>query len=301
MTTSITSEESAEDAAPTKKSGFVVMVGRSNVGKSTLINALVGSKVAITTPKPQTTRLPVTGILTTKEGQAVFVDTPGLMQKGGDRLTKKLTESIMQSLQDIDVVLYVVDPTRSIAEEEKAVMQLIAPIKKPKFLIINKADLPENEIPFIGYYRDLSPDYRETFEVSALKGHNLEALKERIFQELPVGPAYYPEGQLTNMPSEIWVAELIREKLFLRLREEVPYSVTVKVESIERRTDNLIYIKAYVITTDERYKRMIIGKGGQGIKEIGLSSRHELEMVMQSKVYIDLTVEVDSHWPDRME
>lgn len=298
MTTSITSQEGA---APLKKSGFVVMVGRSNVGKSTLINALVGSKVAITTPKPQTTRLPVTGILSTDEGQAVFVDTPGLMQKGGDRLTKKLTESIMQSLQDIDVVLYVVDPTRSIAEEEKSVMQLIAPIDKPKILVINKSDLPENEIPFIGYYRDLAKDYAETFEVSALKGHNLEALKDRIFELLPVGEPFYPAGQLTNMPSEQWVAELIREKLFLRLREEVPYSVTVNVETIERRTDNLIYIKAYVLTTDERYKRMIIGKGGQGIKEIGLSSRHELETVMQSKVYIDLTVEVDSHWPDRME
>lgn len=277
------------------------MVGRSNVGKSTLLNALVGTKVAITTPKAQTTRLPVTGILTTEAGQAVFVDTPGYMQKAKDRLTKKLTESVRTSLSDIDVILHVVDPTRSIGDEEKAVIRLIEPMTTPKILVINKADLREREVPYLGHYRDLAPNYSAIIEVSALKHHNLDTLRDTIFSFLPEGEFYFPEGQMTNMPSEQWVAEIIREKLFLRLREEVPYSVTVKVETIERRDDGMVYIKAYIITNTERYKSMIIGRGGQGIKEIGQSTRRELETVMNTSVFLDMTVEVDEHWIERME
>lgn len=291
------------DLAPAtnKKSGFAVMVGRSNVGKSTLLNALVGTKVAITTPKAQTTRLPVTGILTTEVGQAVFVDTPGYMQKARDNLTKKLTESVRGSLTDVDLILHVVDPTRSIGDEEKAVIRLIEPFTIPKVLVINKADLKERDVPFLGHYRDLAPAYSAVIEVSALKHRNLDTLRETIFSFLPEGVPFYPEGQMTNMASEQWVAEIIREKLFLRLREEVPYSVHVTVDTMERRADGTMYIKAFIATTEERYKRMIIGSGGQGIKEIGQSTRNELEAVMNCKVFIDLTVEVDSHWIERMD
>ncbi|TAK03765.1 GTPase Era [Patescibacteria group bacterium] len=284
-----------------KKSGFAVMVGRSNVGKSTILNELVGSKVAITTPKPQTTRLPVQGIVSRPEGQVVFVDTPGIIQKSRDSLTQRMTKSAKDSLRDIDVVLYVVDPTRHIGDEEKAVMRMLEDVTKPKFLVINKMDLPEGEREFQDYYDDLQGLYDGTFEVSGKTGKGLDALLAAVFEKLPEGEPYYPEGQLTNMPSERWVAELIREKLFLRLREEVPYSTHVEVEELERREDGTMYVKATVYTTEERYKRMIIGARGQGIKEIGSSTRHELEAVMQTKVFLDLNVDTDPHWVDRME
>src|SRR3989344_2710447 len=284
-----------------KKSGFAVMVGRSNVGKSTVLNSLVGSKVAITSPKPQTTRLPVQGIVTRPEGQVVFVDTPGIIQKSRDTLTGKLAAAAKDSLRDVDVVLHVVDPTRSIGDEEKAVMRLMQEVTKPKILVINKTDLPPRELEFIDSYRDLVPNYDLALEVSGLTGRGLPELLAAIFDRLPEGEFYYPEGQLTNMPSETWVAELIREKLFLRLREEVPYSTHVEVEEMDRRPDGTMYIKATVFTTAERYKRMIIGTRGHGIKEIGQSTRHELETVMQTKVFLDLTVATDPHWVERIE
>ncbi len=276
------------------KSGFAVMVGRSNVGKSTLLNAFVGSKIAITTPKPQTTRFPIQGIVSRPEGQAVFVDTPGVFKKAKDTLTKKLIDTVKESLREVDLILYVVDPTRAIGDEEKTAMRMIEDIDKPKILVINKIDV--KEVPYLDFYRDLAPKFKEMIEVSALNGKNIVELTNRIFTYLPEGPAYYPEGQLTNMANEQWLAELIREKLFLRLRQEVPYSVHVEVEAVERRETGLLYVRAIIYTTDERYKSMIIGKGGRGITEIGQSTRRELEGVMQNKVFLDLKVEVDDQW-----
>lgn len=277
-----------------KKSGFAVLVGRSNVGKSTLLNALVGSKIAITTPKPQTTRKPVTGILTSKEGQIVFVDTPGVFKESHDALSKTLLRFVKNSLRDIEVVVYVTDPTRSIGVEEKFALSLLDKIEKPKILVINKSDLVGAE--YLESMRALSDRFDKTIELSALHGDNVNLLKEAIFEYLPEGEPYYPEGQLTNMPNEEWVAELIREKLFLRLRQEVPYSVHVVVDEIDRRENGVLYIAARVLTSDDRYKRMIIGTRGHGIKEIGQSSRKELEAVMNTPIFLDLNVEVDPHW-----
>lgn len=288
----------SDPTAAKLKSGFAVLVGRSNVGKSTLLNELVGTKVAITTPKPQTTRLPVQGILTRPDGQVVFVDTPGLMKKAKDELTKKLSQSIRESLRDVDVIVYVADPTRSIGDEEKSMLAMIRDIPKTKILAINKCDLKDP--PFADHYRDLAPEFSAVVDVSALEGTGVRALADLIFDAMPVGEPFYPLQQLTNMKSEVWLAELIREKLFLRLREEVPYSTHVEVEEMETRKDGMLYAKATIYTTEERYKRMIIGKGGQGVKEIGQSTRNELEAVMQRKVFLDLTVEVDSHWIERL-
>ncbi len=280
------------------KSGFVVLVGRSNVGKSTLLNTLIGTKVAITTPKPQTTRLPVQGILTRPEGQAVFVDTPGLMKKAKDPLTKKLHDSIKESLKGVDIIVYVADPTRSIGDEEKSVLALIRDIQKPKILAINKADLRDR--PFSEHYRDLSDQFTSVVDISALTGREVNTLADMIFDALPVGEPFYPLDQLTNLKNEVWFAELIREKLFLRLRQEVPYTTHVEVEELDSRPDGTFYVKATIFTNEERYKRMIIGKGGQGIKEIGQATRNELEAVMLRKVFLDLTVEVDPHWVERL-
>jgi len=287
------------EQTPKKRAGFAVMIGRSNVGKSTLMNTIVGSKVAITTPKPQTTRLPIQGILTREEGQIVFVDTPGLFKLAKDELTKKLLKSVKESLRDVDVILYVVDPTRSIGDEEKAVMALIRDIDTPKIFVINKSDLKRK--PYLDYYRDLAEEFDESVEVSALHSKHTGRLVEMIFDRLPEGEAFYPPGQLTNLPNKEWLAELIREKLFLRLRQEVPYTVHVEVNEVEQRANGMLYIKGTIFTTDDRYKRMIIGKGGRGIKEIGQSTRNELETVLQQQVYLDLTVEVDPHWVTRFE
>ena len=270
------------------------MIGRSNVGKSTLMNTIVGSKIAITTPKPQTTRLPIQGIITRDEGQMVFVDTPGILKGEKDLLSKRLAESVRASLEDVDVIIYVVDPTREIGQEEHEVMRTIASIEKPKILVINKIDAKIK--PFLDFYRDLSPQYTDTFEVSALKETNIQALVKKLFELLPEGEFYYPEHQLTNMPNKVWLAELIREKLFLRLRQEVPYSTHVEVHAVEERPNGMMYIAGTIFTNDERYKRMIIGEGGRGIREIGQSTRKELEAVLGSKVFLDLTVEVDTHW-----
>jgi GTP-binding protein Era len=281
------------------KSGFVVMIGRSNVGKSTLLNALVGSKIAITTPKPQTTRLPIQGIVTRDEGQIVFIDTPGVLKGARDFLSKKLGHMVRASLSHVDVIAYIVDPSREIGEEEREVMRLIESIDTPKILVINKMDLERK--PFLDFYRDLGHQFTTVVEVSALRGTHVGNLIQAIFEQLPEGEPYYPEGQLTNIPNKFWLAELIREKLFLRLRQEVPYTTHVEVEDVDERQNGMIYIAATIYTTEERYKRMIIGAKGQGIKEIGQSVRHELELAMDAKVFLELTVDVDPHWMQRYE
>lgn len=282
-----------------KKSGFAVMIGRSNVGKSTLMNSIIGSKIAITTPKPQTTRLPIQGIITRPEGQIVFVDTPGVLKGAKDVLSKKLSESVRASLNDVDVVLYVVDPTREIGQEEREVLRLIESLDTTKILVINKIDLQKK--PYIDFYRDLSDNFTDTIEVSALRGTHVKGLLEKVFSHLPDGEYYYPEGQLTNMPNKFWLAELVREKLFLRLRQELPYTTHVEVEEAAQRDNGTMYIKANVFTTHDRYKRMIIGAGGRGIKEIGQSVRKELQTVLDQNVFVDLRVEVDPHWMLRIE
>ncbi|KKW36698.1 MAG: GTPase Era [Candidatus Giovannonibacteria bacterium GW2011_GWA2_53_7] len=290
-----TPQQNSTEAIPTKgKSGFAVLVGRSNVGKSTLLNALVGTKVAITSPKPQTTRLPVHGILTTEQGQIVFVDTPGIFQERRGSLGGRLLSSVKHSLRDVDAIVYVVDPTRSIGDEEKTVMRLIADIEKPKILVINKMDIREK--PFVDFYRDLAPKFSTMIELSALDGAHVRTLTQIIYDFLPVGDPYYPDYQYTNQPNKDWIAEIIREKLFLRLHQELPYNVHVEVDDIQERSNGMLYIAATVYTTTERAQRIVIGQGARGIKEIGQSARKELEGVMEKKIYLDLNVSVDPSW-----
>lgn len=297
MTISPTSETEAEK--PKTKAGFVVIVGRSNVGKSTLMNALVGSKVAITSPKPQTTRLPIHGILTRNEGQIVFVDTPGMLKGAKDALSKALTESLKNALSDVDILMYVADPTRVIGDEEKSMLRMVEQIDTPKIMVINKMD--DMNKPYLDFYRDLSDKFDYTFEVSAKESAHIKPLIDKLFELLPEGEQFYPAYQITNMANNVWVSELIREKLYLRLRQEVPYTVHVEVTAMEERENNVLYIAATIFTTEDRYKRMIIGQGGRGIREIGQSTRKELESVMGKKIYLDLQVETNPHWMLRFE
>ena len=282
----------------TLKSGFVTIIGRSNVGKSTLLNTLVGTKVAIATPKPQTTRKPVQGVLNDDRGQIVFVDTPGIMQKSGDHLTATLTSFVEQSLHDIDAVIYLCDPTREIGNEEKQALRMLEHVTVPKLLVLNKNDHEDFE-NYRRFYEDLGRDFDHTIDVSAQTGGNLNLLKDWIFDHLPVGDAYYPEGQISNSSNEERLSELVREKLFLRLKQEIPYSVHVEIEDLTD-TESTLAFTAVVYTNAERYKGMIIGKDGEGLKEIRRSVVRELRTISDKKIHLKLHVEVDSRWVDRL-
>ncbi|MFC1639016.1 GTPase Era [Patescibacteria group bacterium] len=280
------------------KSGFAVLVGRSNVGKSTLLNALVGTKVAITTPKPQTTRHAIQGVIHDPRGQAVIVDTPGVFSRIPDELTSKLNDKAKQSLKDIDLVLYVVDPTRHVGDEEQIVRRMVMAADCPKVMVMNKSDLKGR---FKHEFEAWEADFDAVIEVSASKGHNLNALKDAVFEYLPEGEPLYPDDMLTNLDREFRISELIREKAFLALEEEVPYSVTAEVDEISERDNGMLYIAARLITNAPRYKRMIVGGGGKTIKRIGQSVRKELELVTDRKVFLDLQVEVDDRWQERFQ
>lgn len=302
------------------KSGLITLVGRSNVGKSTLLNTLVGTKIAAVTDKPQTTRNIIHGVLNYPQGQAVFVDTPGVFKERRSLLSGKLTDRIHEALQEIDLILYVVDPTKSVGAEERSILALLRKMDIPKILVINKSDAPEEAKEWLEDYRALGTDFTATFELSALRNRHIQPLIEKVFELLPEGEPLYPPEQLTNVDKEFWVAELIREKIFLALRKEVPYSTHVEVESIEdkpiapilrrgegrvgsRRPDTqntMFVIKARVLTSERRYKQMIIGAGGRAIKEIGIAARKELEQALGKKVFLELEVEVDSHWMERV-
>ena len=278
------------------KSGFVVLVGRSNVGKSTLLNNLVGTKIAITTPKSQTTRFPIRGIIHDPRGQAVLVDTPGVFEKSFDQLTESLNKRVKETLKGIDLILHIVDPSREIGNEEKIIQRLIKYIKVAKILVINKVDL--SPLPFLEDYRRMKENYDDSVEISALKRKHLKKLLDLIFKYLPQKEPFYPEYQFTDLDQKAWLEELIREKVFLYLHEEIPYSTTVEIEEIQEKKENLLYIKAKIITDNPRHKIIIIGKGGQKIKEIGKAARKEMEAVFNKKIFLDLEVEVEK-WKNR--
>lgn len=289
--------------ATDRKSGFAVLVGRTNVGKSTLLNALVGTKIAIVTPKPQTTRDTYHGVVTRPEGQIVFVDTPGIFETEPTKLVANLHHKVRDALEGIDVVVHVVDPSRAIGVEDRHVLELVRHVTQPKILVLNKADLPER--PWRQEWLDRAGEYVQTLEVSALTGKGVEELVRAIMALLPTGPLHYPEGQVTNVSNEFWIREVIREKIYLQTGQEVPYTATVQVEKIEDRQTKdgkpLLYIKAAILTTDDRHQRMLIGAGGRRVREIGAAARHELEVALNRKVFLDLTVLVDPHWMDRLE
>jgi len=281
------------------KSGIITLVGRSNSGKSTLLNTLVGTKIAAVTDKPQTTRNIIHGVLNDPRGQAVFVDTPGIFKQKSTPLSHELNESVHEAIKDIDVALYVADPSRPIGPEERSSLTMMRKLTVPKILVLNKSDIQEAEKPYLDDYRALSGEFVATFELSALRNRHIQPLIDKVFELLPVGEALYPPDQLTNVDKNFWVAELIREKVFLALRKEVPYTTHVEIESIEEKPDVFV-VKAIIYTYDKRYKQMIIGAKGRAIKEIGIAARKELEQALGKKVFLELNVETDKHWMERM-
>lgn len=273
-------------------------MGRSNAGKSTLMNSLVGTKVAITSPKPQTTRHTIQGVVNDARGQIVFVDTPGIFTRVPDILTAKLNEKAREALRGIDVVVYVTDPTRHVGEEEARVHALARSADKPKILVLNKSDQKRE---YIDEYLAWQGEFDEVIEVSALQNRNLGAVTDAIFDHLPEGEPLYPDDMFTDKDAAFRLGELIREKVFLLLRQEVPYSATVEVDEIDRRENGVLYIKARILTTSPRYRRMIIGAGAKKIKSIGQAVRKELEIVTGERVFLDLNVEVDERWQERFQ
>ena len=284
------------------KSGLAVLVGRTNVGKSTLLNALVGTKIAIVTPKPQTTRDTYHGILTRPEGQIVFVDTPGIFKTQPSNLVANLHHKVRDALEGIDVLVQVVDPTRAIGTEDSRVTDMVERAPQPRILVLNKLDVSSR--PYRETWLERAPKYSNVVEVSALEPRNINLLIDAIFQHLPVGPFQYPKGQTSNVTNEFWIGEIIREKLFLKTQQELPYTATVQVSLVEDRKNKLgekiLYIKATILTTDDRHQRMLIGQGARKIRDIGSFARKELEVAMNKKVFLDLDVVVDDEWISRM-
>ncbi len=285
------------------KSGFVALIGRSNVGKSTLLNTLVGTKISATSFRPQMTRHIIHGALNGPEGQAIFVDTPGLLKERKSRLTAKLQHKVEEALQEIDVIIYVVDPSRDIGAEERSIFGMIRHIRIPKILVINKSDLQKSERVYQEAYEAWSKDFDSVFLLSALKARHIQPLKAKVFELLKEGEPFYLDEQLTNIDNYFWIAEIIREKVFSVFDKELPYTMNVEIDNIEEKfqeKEPITVIQGRILTNQERFKKFIIGKDGNKIKEIGIMARREIEASINRKVFLELEVEVDPHWVERI-
>ncbi|KKW41737.1 MAG: GTPase Era [Candidatus Magasanikbacteria bacterium GW2011_GWA2_56_11] len=246
------------------------------------------------------TRDIIHGVINTPEGQAVIIDTPGIFKDRKSSLTAKLINKAKEAIAGVDVIIYVVDPTREIGAEERYTYGLIRHLGVPKILVINKSDLPKNERPFQADYEAWSDNFDAVFSLSALRASHIKPLIDKLISLMAEGEPLYPPEQLTNVNNYFWVAEIIREKVFSVFDKEVPYSMTVETDNIEDKSD-VIVISARILTDEARYKKIIIGARGAKIKEIGQLARRELEQALNKKVYLELEVEVDKHWVERME
>ncbi len=285
------------------KSGVVALIGRPNVGKSTLLNHILGHKVSITSPKPQTTRFSIQAVYEEERGQILFVDTPGIFGKIHDPLGKRINMRAEESLDEgVDVIVYMVDHTREKDFEENKVLGIVRKSKAPKILVINKIDV--REPTHIVQYKFMEEEFDAVVSISALEHKNIPTLLDAIFSFLPEGKPVVDMSTMTqpglNIDSKIFIAEIIREKAFLFLRREVPYTLTSIVDLVQERTNGTLYIKARILTSADRYKAMIVGKSGSMIKEISMAARKELETASSKKVFLELTVETDPHWIDYM-
>jgi len=266
------------------------------VGKSTLLNQLVGQKLAIMSDKPQTTRNKIIGVLNRDNAQIVFIDTPGI-HKPKHKLGELMVEASRRSLNEVDCILLLIDVTRKLGRGDEHVLTNLAQVKTPVILVINKIDLlPISEVlPLIDQWKDKF-DFREIVPVSALRNTNTPALVDLIEDLLPPGPKYYPQDMITDQPERLLVAELIREKVLHRTREEVPHSIAVVVEQMERRNNDLIFVGAYVFVERDSQKKILIGKNGNFLKEIGTAARGEIEALLGNKIFLDLWVKVKKDW-----
>ncbi len=277
------------------RSGFVGIIGAPNVGKSTLLNSILGEKVAITTPKPQTTRTQIRGILTGDNFQIVFVDTPGI-HHSKKLLNKKLVRAAERAVEDVDLLLFLVDVTSRNRKEEAAILELIRKLKKPVILVLNKIDkvAKENLLPLINEMSKMY-HFEAVVPVSAKYVDGVDILLDEILKHLEEGPQFYDSMTSTDQSIEKIIEELVREKIFLMAEQEVPYSTAVKVEDIQE-DDEKVVIRAFIFVERPSQKGIIIGKGGKFIKKIGTLTRQELERIFKKRVFLDLWVKVLKDW-----
>jgi GTP-binding protein Era len=282
-------------SAKSKNCGFVAVVGRPNVGKSTLINHIVGQKVAIVTPKPQTTRNRITAIANTDIAQIVFLDTPGI-HKPRNEMNRLMVETALASLIQVDLVLLVVDIAQPFGKGDEHVLELMKRVRVPLLLAINKVDLVVKEaaLPLIDEYRSRG-DFKEIVPLSALKGDNIDRLIGALENYLPEGPPLFPEDELTDLPERFFAAEMIREKILLYVHEEVPYTTAVRIDSWKDGSD-LTHIEASILVERDSQKGILLGKAGRMIKKIGAAARQELERFLNTRVYLGLHVKVRQRW-----
>ena len=279
------------------KSGFVTLIGRPNVGKSTLMNHLLGQKIAITSNKPQTTRNRIQTVYTCEKGQIVFVDTPGI-HKAKNKLGEYMVNVAERTVNEVDAVLWLVEPTTFIGAGEQHIAKQLSTVKTPVILVINKVDTVKKEeiLAFIDAYRKIL-DFAEIVPVSALKGTNTDTLLDVIFKYLPYGPQFYDEDTVTDQPQRQIVSELIREKALRCLDEEIPHGIAVSIDQMKfRKGGKMADISATIVCEKESHKGIIIGKQGAMLKKIGSAARYEIEQMLECKVNLQLWVKVKKDW-----
>ena len=282
------------------RSGYISIIGRPNVGKSTLLNSLLGEKVAIVSPRPQTTRNRITGIKTTAHAQVVFLDTPGI-HHAQSLMNRRMVEVALQTLHDVDGVLWLLDARERIGAQNERIAELLRGVRTPVFVLLNKIDLVAKGklLPLMQRCAELLPD-KEILPVSGLKGDNLPLLLELIEKNLPQGPRYFPGDEVTDQSERFLAAEIVREKVFLLTREEIPYGVAVTIDEFtEKAEKNLIVIQATIHTERASHKPILIGKQGSMLKEIGVQTRVELEALLGCKIFLELFIRVDKGWTQR--
>ncbi len=285
------------NSTPPFRSGYIAIVGRPNVGKSTLLNHLLGEKVAIVSPRPQTTRNRITGIRTSTTSQMVFLDTPGI-HHARSLMNRRMVDVALQTLHEVNGVLWLLDVHGRISAEDERIAETLGGVKAPVFILLNKIDLVSKGklLPLIQRCSEMLPG-KEILPISALKGENLPLLLELIESALPEGPKFFPEGEFTDQSERFMVSEFIREKVFLLTREEIPYGVGVTIDEFtEKEEKNLLVIKATIHTERDSHKPILIGRRGAMLKQIGTQAREELEALLGCKIFLELFIRVDRNW-----
>lgn len=283
------------------KSGFISIIGRPNVGKSTFLNRVIGQKIAIMSDKPQTTRNKVQGVLSANDSQMIFIDTPGI-HKPKHKLGDFMVKSAINALREVDVVLFMVNAVEGLGRGDEFIIEKLQGLNTPIFLVVNKIDEvhPDELLPLIEKYKG-KLNFKAIVPISALEGNNVETLLSTIKEQLPEGPQYYPADQVTDHPERFIISELIREKALHLTREEVPHSIAVVIDSIKKKEDrDVIHVMATIVVERSSQKGIIIGKQGSMLKEIGQRARTDIELLLGSKVYLELWVKVQKDWRNKM-
>ena len=282
------------------KSGFVTIIGRPNVGKSTFMNRVIGHKVAIMSDKAQTTRNKIQGVMTEDDAQIVFLDTPGI-HKPKHKLGDYMMRVAKNTLSEVDIIMFMVNVNEDIGRGDEYIMEMLKTVKTPVFLVLNKIDLvhPDKLMPVIEKYQSYMP-FTEMIPISALQGLNVDHFMNVLKSHLSEGPKYYPDNQISDHPEQFVVSEMIREKILQLTSEEIPHAIGVNVDRMVREEDDRVRIEATIFVERDSQKGIVIGKGGKMLKEVGKRARHDIEMLLGSKVYLGLWVKVQKDWRNKV-